>query len=215
MATRVMIVEDDAAYLRRLRDAVSTDDTFEVVATAATAAQSLSLMVAARPDLLLVDLGLPDGSGLQVIREANRRLTACEVLVVTIFGNLENVVAALEAGATGYLLKDDRTLDVTGGLQEILRGGSPLSPIIARTLLSRLCPPSTPLREGPDARLSPRELEVLKLLARGYNYREIGEHLGVAENTVGSFIKRIYRKLHVTSRQEAVFEARTMGLLAS
>ena len=182
------------------------------IAEAARVHDALGLVSAIKFDLALVDLGLPDGSGIEVIGHALRLHPQCEVLVISIFGDDTHVVAAIEAGASGYLLKDSSLTPLGGQLQHLRDGGSPLSPQIARTLIRRQRP--TPARAGVDPAaasdggdaLTEREFEVLTFIAKGFSYHEGAAMLGVSANTVRTHIKRIYRKLAVNSRSEAVYE---------
>jgi DNA-binding NarL/FixJ family response regulator len=221
MKLRVLIVDDDPAVLQPFAAAVEAADDMQVVGQAATLAAGLHLLRNTRPDVLLVDLGLPDGDGTTLIAEAARELPDCEAMVVTVFGDEAHVLAAIEAGATGYLLKDASPTEIVEQLRVLKAGGSPISAVIARQMLRRSAAWSQAQRNaaGPgglvegDATLSPREREVLELCAKGYSYEEIAPMLAVSRHTVTTFVKRIYRKLQVHSRTEAVYEARRMGLL--
>lgn len=175
------------------------------------------------PDVLLVDLGLPDGSGLDVIRAVVARYPACEPLVVSVFGDEESVLASIEAGAVGYLHKDAAPEDIAQTILEMKRGASPISPMIARRVLAkyRSLRSQAPLHEpsvatidvGTAALLSARESEVLTLIARGFSYAEIARLKGLSVHTIQTHIKNLYGKLAVHSKNEAVFEATRLGLL--
>jgi len=218
MKLRVLIVDDDPSVLQPFAAAVEAADDMQVVGQAATLATGLHLLRNTRPDVLLVDLGLPDGDGTALIAEAARVLPDCEAMVVTVFGDEAHVLAAIEAGATGYLLKDASPNEIVEQLRVLKAGGSPISAVIARQMLRRSAAWAQAQRsaaspaEG-DATLSPREREVLEMCAKGYSYEEIAPLLAVSRHTVTTFVKRIYRKLQVHSRTEAVYEARRMGLL--
>jgi len=219
MKLRVLIVDDDPSVLQPFVAAVEAAEDMQVVGQAATLAAGLHLLRNTRPDVLLVDLGLPDGDGTVLIAEAARSLPDCEAMVVTVFGDESHVLAAIEAGATGYLLKDASRTEIVEQLRVLKAGGSPISAVIARQMLRRSAAwaqaqrsASEPAVDG-DANLSPRECEVLQLCAKGYSYEEIAPMLAVSRHTVTTFVKRIYRKLQVHSRTEAVYEARRMGLL--
>ena len=172
-----------------------------------------------KPDVLLVDLGLPDASGIEVIRHASRTLPKCECMVVTVFGDEEHVLASIEAGAAGYLLKDATPENFLAGIRELINGGSPISPIIARRLLKRFQSENGTVTAesaggtADDVALSQREKEILHLASKGFNYPEMGKLMGISPHTVTSHVKKIYRKLAVHSRGEAVFEANRMGLI--
>lgn len=211
----LIVVEDDPRMRERLDEAFVQSESVRVLAWAATAAQGIAALEAQAPDVLLVDLGLPDASGITVIARAHALYPDCDIMVVTVFGDQRNVLASIEAGATGYLLKDDSNTDYVGSILDLRAGGSPITPIIARQLLQRLQPPPGGTEEE-DATsiLSPRENEVLNLLSRGFSYQEIARLLEVSPHTVGTYVKRLYEKLQVRSRGEAVFEAQRMGLLS-
>jgi DNA-binding NarL/FixJ family response regulator len=211
----VMLVEDDAGFSQRFAEAVSQSTTMRLVQVSTCVKDALQVLLTLRPDVLLVDLGLPDGNGIEVIRNAVARYPACDVLVVSVYGDKTNVLASIEAGASGYLLKDGLKEDILQHIEDLRAGGSPISPVIARQLLRRFQPARQ--NEAPPAALkehiTERELEVLNLLSRGFNYQEIADLLGVSKHTIGTYIKRMYRKLHVNSRSEAVFEAQRIGIL--
>ena len=220
--TRVQIVEDDAAFRERYAAILAKDSSFEVVASVGTGGEGMALLELRKPDVLLIDLGLPDISGIEVIRHATQILPNCECMVVTVFGDEEHVLASIEAGAAGYLLKDASEESFLSGIRELINGGSPISPIIARRLLRRfqadpdnLPPQVTTAVESmsPDVSLSDREREILLLASKGFNYPEMGKLMGISPHTVTSHVKKIYRKLAVHSRGEAVFEANRMGLI--
>ena len=220
---RVLIVEDDSAFRARYMAMLANDASFDVVASVGTGSEGLAMLDLRQPDILLVDLGLPDISGIEVIRHATQTLPKCECMVVTVFGDEEHVLASIEAGASGYLLKDASEESFLAGIRELMNGGSPISPIIARRLLKRFhAEPLSPAIsvDAPDAdgelmgvALSDREREILLLASKGFNYPEMGKLMGISPHTVTSHVKKIYRKLQVHSRGEAVFEANRMGLI--
>lgn len=217
--TRVLIVEDDPLALRRLVQAVELHAADAAVSgCASTVAEALAWLAQHPPDVLLCDLGLPDGSGIDVIRNARQRYPACDCMVVTVFGDDQHVLASIEAGAIGYLLKDETTDRIAASIGELRAGGSPMSPLIARQVVNRLrgAPPEATARDAAGAvALSVRESEILDLISRGYTYAETARYLGLSVHTVQSHIKNIYGKLAVRSRSEAVFEAAKLGLLKS
>jgi len=219
---RVLVVEDDAATRDFFAEAVQREDELMLAGCAGTVAQAMAWLAAPHEplDVLLVDIGLPDGSGLEVIRRALRREPSCEALVISMFGDEENVLASIEAGAMGYIHKDSSPGDIAGVILEMKRGGSPMSPMIARRVLSRYRggrEPQRPLAApapAPDApALSPREQEVLELIARGFSYADIARLKELSIHTVQTHIKHLYAKLTVSSRTEAVYEATQLGLL--
>ena len=215
MSIDVAIVEDDAAPRERYTDLIASATDIRLLWTAHTAAEALRLLESGAPHVLLVDLGLPDASGLQVIARAKARHPECEVMVVSVFGDEEHVVGAIAAGASGYLLKDALADSFLNTIRELRGGGSPISPSIARIVLNRARPaaPSAAAGQPPECELAEREQQILALVAKGFNFQEIGRLLEVSPNTVKTHIYRIYRKLSVHSRGEAVFEAKRLGLL--
>jgi DNA-binding NarL/FixJ family response regulator len=210
---RVAIVEDDPAAVDRLRSVIDVADDIETVGVARNMKDGLALVAAGGFEVLLCDLGLPDGSGVAVIRASAAAWPEADIIVITVFADQAKVLESIKAGARGYLLKDERIEDCVGAIREIRRGGSPISPIIARQLLQQLQPAASPAAAAGEETLSPREAEVLNLLARGFSYAEIATLLGLSPQTVGTYVKRIYRKLEVNSRSEAVFEASNRGIM--
>lgn len=208
---RVFIVEDDQLTLQRLSEHVRSHPELEVVGQASSlaGAHELDTLLNAS-DVLLVDLGLPDGDGTQLIEQLQQRPSPPVCLVITVFGDERRVVRAIEAGASGYLLKDSDEVDLTSLIISALAGDCPINPSIARHLLKRFRVPSKTLGTSD---ITARETEVLQCIARGYNNTEISELLGMSVHTVRSHAKNIYSKLSVGSRGEAVFEAAQLGLI--
>lgn len=172
-------------------------------------------------DVLLADLGLPDGSGIEVIRAAQDAWPDCSVMVCTSLGDEAHVMRALEAGATGYLLKDVGPDNMLSEIRSLHAGGSPISPIIARQIIRRFRD-ATSVKTPPQReiglntpQLSARELEVLQLVTKGFKAEEIAALMGVSRQTVMTYVRRIYGKLKVNSRAEAIYEARQRGILAT
>jgi len=214
MTIRVAVLEDDAMLRGRYVELIGAAEDMQLLWSAGTVAEAGAAFKDGEPDILLVDLGLPDGSGLDVIRQEKRRHPNCEMMVVSIFGDEENVVAAIEAGASGYLLKDSLADHFLDTIRELQGGGSPISPSVARILLNRSrTPQAGDGTANMDIELGPREAQILGLVAKGFNFGEIGRLLGISANTVKTHIYRIYHKLSVHSRGEAVFEAKKLGLL--
>jgi len=215
--TTVALVEDDRATRERLASSVRAQSSLELTAEYSNGADALAGLAARAPDVLLVDLGLPDMSGLELIRFAAERYPECDILVISIFGDEAHVLAALESGARGYLLKGSLQHDIAFDIRDIRDGGSPLSPVIARQMLKRLrirrreVLPDRAAEE--ETMLTAREAEILNAISRGFSYAETAQMLSVAVGTVHSVLKRIYRKLAVHSKTEAVFEANRLGLI--
>lgn len=213
---RVLLVEDDEPTRRRLADAIGAHPDLDLVAAVGTCAEARAAFTRSAPDVLLTDLGLPDGDGTDLIREVRARSAATEAMVVTVFGDEKHVVAAIEAGAMGYLLKDGTADYIGQSILDMLAGGSPISPAIARHLLRRFNAPGTPA-PAPDPsglpRLSEREHQTLTLIVKGFSYAEIARLMGVSAHTVTTHVRNTYRKLEVHSRGEAVYEALQLGLV--
>jgi len=227
----VVVVEDDLFFVRAFSAAIEGAADLRLQGVAHTCRQARVLLEQPAADVLLVDLGLPDGPGLDIIRAAQVRWPKCHVMVSTVFGDEGHVIQSLEAGAAGYLLKDSSPERVSEEIRSVLAGGSPISPLIARRLLTRfrhaLAAESAPapllqqLRPitstaavmVDQVRLSPRERQVLEYISKGFSYEEIAALMAVSRNTVLSFVRRIYAKLKVRSQLEAVHEARSQGLL--
>lgn len=217
---RVVLVEDDIDFQKMLRHMIDDTPDMELLTVASTRAQGLQALDALAMDVLLVDLGLPDGSGIDVIRAAHLKWPDCGIMVCTVFGDEMHVMQSLEAGATGYLLKDSAAHSMVGEIRSLHLGGSPISPLIARQVLMRLRKQNpvgpVPLpQEATRPLLSAREQEVLELITKGFTADEIAELISVSRHTVLTFVRRIYKKLHVNSKAEAIYEARNQGLLGN
>jgi DNA-binding NarL/FixJ family response regulator len=220
----VLVVEDDHATRARLCDAIAAQPNMRLGAACDRVLSALMWLDTNQPDLLLTDLGLPDGTGIDVIKRCAALYPACNILVITMFGDEKNVLSSVEAGAAGYILKDAEQLDVNRAMRELLAGGSPMSPVIARKVLNRArslevsgeAPGASALAGGnPPLKvaLTGRETEALNLIARGYTYDETAQNLGISLSTVQTYVKSIYGKLAVNSRSHAVLEAHRQGLL--
>jgi len=207
----VALVEDDDEARKRLVASIQSDATLRLVGEYRNGAEAVAGLATVTPDVFLVDLGLPDMHGLELVRRVSSKHSACDILVITIFGDEESVIGALEAGARGYLLKGALEHDIAGDIRHLRNGGSPLSPVIARQVLKRLVPERNPA--VPDALLTPRESEILNAIARGFSYAETAGLMHISVQTVHSHLKNIYKKLAVHSKTEAVFEADRRRLL--
>ena len=228
---RVLIVEDDAPMREFFAASVLRSPQLTLLIRVGSVAQAKAVLDAPGTgvDVLLTDIGLPDGSGLEVIRHARLRHPDCEALVISMFVDEDNVLASIEAGALGYIHKDAAPDDIAHTILEMKAGASPISPMIARRVLSKyvalqLKVPQVPVDTAQEAIktraidadkgiLSRREQEVLELIARGFSYAEIARLKEVSVHTVQTHIKSLYSKLVVHSKSEAVFEATRIGLL--
>lgn len=206
---KIALVEDDQTLLQGLTRRLASVDGFDVVLAVETCAAYLDAFAKLSIDLLVTDLGLPDGDGTELIRATVAHNPKIDIMVFTVFGDERRVVDAIRSGATGYLLKDDNALEMQEAIIGLRNGEAPISPGIARFLVNALHQPSTPLIEP----LTPREKEVLAMAAKGYSNREIAELLEISPHTVASYTKQIYEKLAVNSRNEAIFEATRLGVL--
>ena len=214
----VAIVEDDLGFRSALARALLAAPDMKLAGTAGTQAEGIALLQGPPVDVLLVDLGLPDGSGIEVIRAAARQWPSCSIMVSTNFGDETHVMRSIESGAAGYLLKDSSQARIVDEIRSLASGGSPISPIIARQVLARFRQESvaggTEAPVGEQQLLSAREKEVLDFITKGFTAVEIAKLMGLSHFTVRTFVRRIYSKLKVTSKAEAIYEARSQGLLA-
>lgn len=218
---RILLLEDDAPTRQRLHDALAADPGFDVMAVGTVAAARAEIARRA-PDVLLTDLELPDGHGIELTAEVRAAHPSVEILVISVLCDEHNVVAAISAGAGGYIVKDALPEDIAATVRQVLRGESPLSAAIARYLLRQLqsapaaaAPAASPDASAPEGSLglTRRETDILWGIAKGMTYNEIADGLGISRNTVPNYIKSIYRKLEVNSRGEAVFEAISRKLI--
>jgi len=212
---RTAIVEDDPALRKMLVTLLQADADYAVVAEFAEGKPAVAALPHLSLDIVLVDIGLPDISGIDVIRAVKALSPACSALVVTTFGDDKTVTAAIEAGADGYLLKATAFDELKRDIHALRDGGSPLSPMIARTLLNRMhgTAAATAPDGGGETALTPREREILEMIAKGFSYAETSTICAISTATVHSHLKRIYRKLEVHSKTEAVYEARRRSLI--
>lgn len=214
-------VVDDETHVRRLfESAVQADSGLTLAFAAQTVAEAKTLAQTHAAQVYLVDLGLPDADGREFIRWITCNQPGALVMVVTTFGDDEHIVSSFAAGAVGYLLKDSSTGEIAQRIAELVAGGSPISPSVARRMLQHFVS-SPPAPAAPSAAAAPesentlsvREHEVLRLIEKGLTYDEVAQALGITWHTVTGYLRRVYRKLEVNSRGEAVFEARQRGWL--
>jgi DNA-binding NarL/FixJ family response regulator len=212
----VLIVEDEPRTRDRLAAIIATHPGWRLLAQAGSLMEAHRALESGSPDVMLLDLGLPDGSGLTLLDTLRESGSATGTLVISVLGDEASVLRAIERGAGGYLLKDADDRGVVAAIEQLLAGGAPLSPSIAVHLMRRLqTPPRACQAEVQHIGLNPRELELLKLIAKGLSYEEVGQLMGLKYNTITSYTKELYRKLQVHSRAEAVFEAQQLGLVRS
>lgn len=211
---RIAIVEDDPILREDLAGVVTQADGMEVSGVADTLAAG-RVLIEPGLDVLLIDLALPDGNGVSLIREARERVPTIKIIVVSIFGDARSVVRAIEAGADGYLLKGAGEQQAEEAIRSVLGGGAPISPAVASHILTRMRERASAAAGAaePDARLTEKETAILTDLAKGFRYKEVARLQGISPHTVADHVKSIYRKLAVNSRSEAVFEAVQAGLI--
>lgn len=210
--SRIAIVDDDAIVRDYLIDIVTGASELDLAGVAPNLAKARELLTL-EPDLFLVDIGLPDGSGIDFVPEVKAHGQA-KVLVLTTFGDRETVVTAIRSGADGYLLKDSTEAAILDGIRVTLEGGAPVSSAAAVYMLEQLRGmPNVAAAQEEDSGLTPREIELLEVFAKGGSYKEAARILGISPLTVGNHVKSIYRKLAVHSRGEAVYEAIKTGQL--
>jgi DNA-binding NarL/FixJ family response regulator len=215
----VLIVEDDAVTRRALSLAIESEPALNLVAALDGVKPALDWLENQAVDVLLTDLGLPDGSGVEIILACARRYPNSDIMVITMSSDEANVLACIEAGASGYVLKDAGRIDIVRAVLDLRAGGSPMSPAIARMVIARVrggkkaAPTPTSSDSMELTTLTKREAAILDLIARGDTYGEVAQLLSVSVSTVQTHIKSIYGKLSVHSRGEAVFEAHRRGLL--
>ena len=216
----VLIVEDEYVIQRRLKIILTNLGYNEDVLLFANTVKEAYSIVQQQPiALALVDLGLPDGSGISIIEKIREQDAQALILVVSAWSTQDSLFRAIQAGATGYVLKERDDVEVALAIRSILRGGAPIDPFVAREILKQISIPTisgTVEQNRPAAdqeTLTQREQEILSLVAQGLSNREIAEQLCVSRYTVESHIKHIYRKLSVSKRTKAVITARHLGIL--
>ena len=213
--TTVLVVEPDLDTQRVYRQRLIHDPDIKLIGICSSIASATALLAQTNCDILFTELNLPDGDGLDFIRRASEDLAVQSIVAVTSKNSAADIATAIENGAVGYITKQDSDLHDVGNYIRILRAhGSPMSPTAARVLVDavRRKPAVKPVVSVANP-LSPRETEVLNLLARGMSFAEISSVLNISCHTVTAHIKKIYRKLQVHSRGEAVYEAAQLGIL--
>jgi DNA-binding NarL/FixJ family response regulator len=202
MAITVSIVEDQEPLRNTLARVLNRADGFECISHYGSAEEALRDLPRARPEVVLMDINLPGMNGVECVRQLKQALPTTQVMMLTVYEDTENIFNALAAGATGYMLKRTPRAELLEAVKEVHRGGSPMTAHIARMVVQSFLRPAS--KPEPTAELSPREREVLDLLSQGLMYKEIADKLGVSYETVHTYIRRIYEKLQVRTRTEAV-----------
>ena len=202
--TPIAIVEDNKVIRESLAAYVHTDPEYRCVCSCANAEDALREIPRQQPEIVLMDIQLPDISGIECTAKLKQLMPALRILMVTVYCDPELIFKALRAGACGYLLKSCTPEELVAAVREVREGGAPMSRDIARKVIAFFQNP-VPRTDGIEE-LSPREREILELLARGFRNKRIGEYLGMADGTVRWHLRHVYHKLHVRSRTEAALK---------
>ena len=225
---RVAVVEDDSRLRRTFTDILESADDCECVGVFATGEQAMSRIPPLAPDVIIMDVNLPDSSGVECVAALAPRLPDTQILMVTVYQDPETTFNVLAAGAHGYLVKPVMKEHLLAAIREVRGGGVPMSPTIARKVIQTFrrrepaaaapgktslsgkagAPHATAAHAADEESLAPREQQVLELLVKGYSYKEVSKELGISTSTVGTYVQRIYEKLHVSSRREMVARSR-------
>ena len=205
MPISVSIVEDNDKLRGTLAKVIGRAEGFRFATDYGSAEDALADLPKVKPDVVLMDINLPGMNGVECVRKLKAVLPQTQVMMLTVYEDTENIFKALAAGANGYMLKRTPTKELIEAIREVQRGGSPMTTHIARLVVQSFQKPAAPASSGGDlAELSEREQQVLDLLAQGLIYKEIAEKLNIAYETVHTYIRRIYEKLQVRTRTEAV-----------
>ena len=205
--TKIAIVEDNKTIRESLVEFVQADPEFSCVCVCGTGGEALKSIPKHQPDIVLMDIQLPDISGIDCTAELKQLLPSVQIIMVTVYEDTERIFRALRVGASGYLLKRDTPDELISAIREVQQGGAPMSREIARKVIASFKEPLTAAAEVED--LTPREREILELLADGFPNKEIADRVGVSDGTVRWHLRHVYNKLHVRSRTEAALKFRS------
>jgi DNA-binding NarL/FixJ family response regulator len=206
--TKIAIVEDNATIRESLIEFAQADPECRCVCACATAEEALKQILKHKPDIVLMDIQLPNLSGIECTAQLKQLLPSIQIVMVTVYEDTERIFKALRAGACGYLLKRCAPEELISAIHEIRQGGAPMSREIARKVIASFQNPVTTNAEVEE--LSPREREILELLAQGFANKEIAQRMGVSDGTVRWHLRHVYDKLHVRSRTEAALKFRSV-----
>ena len=212
MAIQVIVVEDDSRLRSGLMEIINNDPECDCVGTFGSGEEALEKAPALNPQVAVMDINLPGMDGIECVRQLSEKLPSLQIVMLTVYQDTDNLFRALAAGAHGYLIKPARARDLLAAIRDIHRGGAPMTSALARKVVDAFRKQSVPaasVPSGETGELAPREREILDLLAQGYSYKEIADKLNVAFATVHTYVLRIYKKLHVRSKNAAV--ARWLG----
>ncbi len=204
MPIKVAIVEDNTKVRESLTALISGSDGFRCVGSFPNAETALAKLPSDWPDVVLMDINLPKMSGIECVSALKALRPALQIIMVTVYLENEKIFQSLVAGASGYLIKQTPPAEILEAIADVHRGGSPMSSNIARKLVQYVAQVAQVTKPAEKMELSPREHEILCLLAKGYQYKEIAESLTISVETVRTHLRNIYEKLHVRSRTEAV-----------
>src|SRR5687767_2676270 len=215
---RILLVDDHHLVIEGLRAVLSTDSEIEVVGEARSGREAVRAVELLKPDVVLMDIRMPDGDGIFATRQVKQASPTTSVIMLTMYENPEYLFDAVKAGASGYVLKDVSGPDLLEAIHTVMDGGSLLNQEVVGKFLRQLAAdaqtvPAAPLSAGGPERLTPRELEVLQLIANGLSNKEIGARLSVSVATVKTHLEHILQKLQVSDRTQAAVQAVTRGLL--
>jgi DNA-binding NarL/FixJ family response regulator len=202
--TKIAIVEDNRVIRESLMEFVETDPECKCVCSCATAEEALKQIPKHKADIVLMDIQLPDISGIQCTAQLKQLMPSVQIIMVTVYEDTDRIFNALRVGACGYLLKRCTPEELLAAIREVRQGGAPMSREIARKVISSFQEPLAAAANVED--LSPREREILELLSQGYANKEIADRVGVSDGTVRWHLRHVYHKLHVRSRTEAVLK---------
>jgi len=211
MATTVSIVEDNEQLRGTLARMIGRAEGFQCLGDYGTAEDALEAIPKNPPNVVLMDINLPGMNGVECVRKLKQLVPAIQVVMLTAYEDTENIFNSLAAGASGYLLKRSKSAEILEAIRDVQNGGSPMTTHIARKVVQSFQASAAAgaalVASEPSEELSPREKEVLDLLSQGFMYKEISDKLGISFETVRTYIRRIYEKLHVRTRTEAVAKA--------
>jgi DNA-binding NarL/FixJ family response regulator len=210
---KVYVVEDQPKILKNLIKLLGGFGEIDIVGKALSGEESLEDIAAKQPDVVLLDLGLPQMSGIEVTREIKKKYPRLEVLIFTIFDEEEKVMEAIQAGASGYLLKGMEAEKIVEAIREVKDGGSVIQPSLARSLLRHFQVQPGPGKEEPFPHLTPREVEILQIIAKGLSNAEAALVLKISRATIRTHLEHIYAKMSVSNRVEAITEGIRQGLI--
>lgn len=207
MPISIAIVEDDADIAEGIADIISEVSDFKLACCCRNVRTALAEIPAAKPDVVIMDINLPDGTGIYATAKLKELVPHTEVMIFTVYENTDDIYQALEAGASGYLLKRSNSATIVQSIRNLMKGEVPMSAEIARKVIQSFKKPQPTAKGGvPNEKLTPREVDILQMLAKGYPTKEIASRRSISVDTVNTHLKSIYDKLRVHSRTEAVLK---------